>query len=71
MERADMKFLQSLIATVFLTKFTTAAITFEYNHLSRMFVFAEISEEEEETFHSLDDIFWILNRSFSLNRMNP
>lgn len=27
MERADMKFLQSLIATVFLTKFTTAAIT--------------------------------------------
>ena len=44
---------------------------FEYNDLSRMFVFAEISEEEEETFHSLDDIFWILNRSFSLNRMNP
>ena len=36
-----------------------------------MFVFAEISEEEEETFHSLDDIFWILNRSFSLNQMNP
>ena len=30
---------------------------FEYNDLSRMFVFAEISEEEEETFHSLDDIF--------------
>lgn len=27
MERADMKILQSLIATVFLTKFTTAAIT--------------------------------------------
>ena len=25
-------------------------------------------QEEEETFHSLDDIFWILNRSFSLNR---
>ena len=44
---------------------------FEYNDLSRMFVFAEISEEEEETFHSLDDIFWILNRSFSLNQMNP
>ena len=44
---------------------------FEYNDLSRMFVFAEISEEEEETFLSLDDIFWILNRSFSLNRMNP
>ena len=36
-----------------------------------MFVFAEISEEEEETFHSLDDIFGILNRSFSLNRKNP
>ena len=44
---------------------------FEYNYLSRMFVFAEISEEEEETFHSLDDIFGILNRSFSLNRKNP
>ena len=44
---------------------------FEYNDLSRMFVFAEISEEEEGTFHSLDDIFWILNRSFSLKRMNP
>lgn len=44
---------------------------FEYNDLSRMFVFAEISQEEEETFHSLDDIFGILNRSFSLNRKNP
>ena len=43
----------------------------DFSDLSRMFVFAEISEEEEETFHSLDDIFWILNRSFSLNRMNP
>ena len=44
---------------------------FEFSDLSRMFVFAEISEEEEETFHSLDDIFGILNRSFSLNRKNP
>ena len=43
----------------------------EYSDLSRMFVFAEISEEQEETFHSLDDIFGILNRSFSLNRKNP
>ena len=44
---------------------------FEYSYLSRMFVFAEISEEEEETFHSLDEIFGILNRSFLLNSTNP
>ena len=44
---------------------------FEYSDLSRMFEFAEISEEGEETFHSLVGIFEILNRSFSLNRRNP